>query len=489
MSRKHFGYVTSKGKAIRKSVMDLYAVKEIEKSDESRALKDAFRDSYNQLGLVEPIYSPDKLDGVLEINTYHKRCVATKARDVAGLGFALSPIGDDVSDANEQTIKDFIENQKTLLSETLYRQQHDIESVGYGVIELVRVGYISSGLPQTLTHIPAHSIRRHRDGNRAMQKRGKNKRWFKIAGVASDIDKDDGTVHAEGSLPVEKRASEVMWSSSYSSRSDFYGQPDWIASLGTIAGDFSRREYNRTFFDSYGVPAYAVFITGNFDPGEEDDKGRTDLEKSIEEHFDEIAKNPHSTLILTLPTTGGDGEVKVEFKPLATDVKEASFRMYRVDNRDEVVTAHGVPPYRIGVMVAGQMAGNMAIEATEIYKSSVLEPRQLSIENMINKLIIRDGFGVEDWKFELAEIDTKDEKHESEFLTTLFKVGAVTPNEIRMQFASRFGLSQVDNNPALDWHYIDGQPIGVDDPMPGVVERALKSLRADIEIATKGRRR
>jgi len=85
MSRKHFGYVTSKGKAIRKSVMDLYAVKEIEKSDESRALKDAFRDSYNQFGLVEPIYSPDKLDGVLEINTYHKRCVATKARDAAGL--------------------------------------------------------------------------------------------------------------------------------------------------------------------------------------------------------------------------------------------------------------------------------------------------------------------------------------------------------------------------------------------------------------------
>jgi len=48
-----------------------------------------------------------------------------------------------------------------------------------------------------------------------------------------------------------------------------------------------------------------------------------------------------------VPTMEGQGEVNIEFKPLSTEVKEASFRLFRQDNRDEILAAHGVPPYRM----------------------------------------------------------------------------------------------------------------------------------------------
>ena len=169
------------------------------------------------------------------------------------------------------------------------------------------------------------------------------------------------------------------------------------------------------------MPAYAIFVSGNFDPGEIDEEGRTEMEKMIEEHFAELAKNPHSTLILSIPTEGREEEVKIEFKALSTEVKEASFRLYRNDNRDEILSAHGMPPYRIGVNETGSLGGSTAIESTEIYKMSVIEPRQEMLEAAINRYIVWGAFKVDDWEFKLAEIDTTDEKADLEIIASLFE--------------------------------------------------------------------
>ena len=73
---------------------------------------------------------------------------------------------------------------------------------------------------------------------------------------------------------------------------------------------------------------------------------------------------------------------------MSTDVKEASFRLFRKDNRDEVMIAHGVPGYRIGIIETGSLGGSTARESTEIYKRSVIDPRQVIIEETINQEII-----------------------------------------------------------------------------------------------------
>jgi len=188
---------------------------------------------------------------------------------------------------------------------------------------------------------------------RFAQIRNGKKRWFKRVEYPYDVHKDTGVISPLKSLQAEDRASEIIWFVNYTPRSDYYGLPDIIPALGAIWGDIARRDYNIAFFDNYGVPAYAIFVSGNFDPGEVDEEGRTEMEKMIEEHFAELAKNPHSTLILSVPTEGRDEEVKIEFKSLSAEIKEASFRLYRNDNRDEILSAHGMPPYRIGVNETG----------------------------------------------------------------------------------------------------------------------------------------
>ena len=90
---------------------------------------------------------------------------------------------------------------------------------------------------------------------------------------------------------------------------------------------------------------------------------------------------------MSVPAIEGQGEVNIEFKRFECEVKEASFRLHRQDNRDEILAAHGVPPYRVGVAETGSLGGNTARESTEIYKRSVIEPRQEMLESMINKHI------------------------------------------------------------------------------------------------------
>ncbi len=473
---KPFCVVTKSGDVVSLKTLDRYALKQ--KDNPSRIETDTFGQQYGNIGVVAPHYDPFMLMHLLEINTYHAKCCDLKARDVAGLGWALTSSKDpEPAEALAEQVREFFNDQKLPFTETLYRAWYDYESIGWACLEVVREGYRSDGKPVKIKHAPAQYIRVHKDGKRAVWKSGTKTVWFKLidGGLeASDVHKDSGVITATGTIDEGNRASELIFVPNYTPGAAPYGTGDYVPAIGTIAADYARREYNRTFFDNYGVPAYAVFITGNYDPGVEDEKGVTDLEKKIREAMEGIAKNPHQTLILSLPTMGGEGDVEVQFKPLSTDVKDSSFRMYRADNREEVIVSHGVPPYRLGVMMTGQLAGNMAEEATRIYKTSVVEPRQELLEQLINKHIIRDGFGLSDYRWQLADIDLEDEKGDMELQGVLFDRGAITAAELRRHWADRFSL-----DPDMPME-LEG-----DDPDLELATRSLKAISTELTAALK----
>lgn len=491
MSRP-FCYVTDNNKIIRPGVLDQYSTKS-QDGMSKQAPPDLFTNAYSEYGLIEPPYTPTYLTNLSSLNTYHARCVKTKALDVGGNGYTLNPIGDNPSEQNYQKLKEFFDQ---LPSDLWVNSHQDAEEVGYAAVELIRYGDQPEGEPQSLVHIPSYTIRIHKDFKKFMQLRGTGRAWFKLVDTDGEINNKTGNPLGE-SIPelLEQeegtRANEVIYYKTYSTMTDYYGMPDITPAIGAVYGDKSRNDYNISFFQNFGIPAYVVTVSGDFedeltDP--EDPESKTYLETQIENHLHNIQSNPHSTLFLSIPSRpGSDGKVEVNFEPLSVDVKEASFRLYRSDNRDEIITAHGMDPYRIGVTVTGSLGGNTAIESKKNYKTSIIEPRQRLWEDLINKHIVRNGFGINDWEFKFNDIDVEDEQNDLQILTGLFQLGAVTPNQVIRRFGDRFGLEEGEH-PSMDTHYLQGRPLETEDG--GDVQttldtvKVLESLKHDLlEIA------
>lgn len=491
--RRAVGVVTNTGKFVTKLQMEAFALK----ASGSKQLNDRFTaKSYGATGLVEPIYAPAVSARIFDINTYHARACRVKANDIAGLGFTLvpkggkrkkstvvaQPAGTEPADPNapapvdpEQAALDaeaaiwdtWLDNLIVPLSETLTKAQTDFETMGFATVELATVDNKARGVPDQLYHLPALTMRVHKDGWKWAQRRGTALQWFLALDARDKKTNEPITeMHDNGTtdnVDDETRAHEVMVWKNYSPSSEDYGAPDWVPAIGAIYGENSRRDYNIAFFDNFGIPAYAVFVTGDFD--NDDDEAETDeenastpsktkrtaLETLLEEQFQDIQKNPGSTIIMAIPSRSGmndapGGEVKVTFERLAADVTDASFRLYRMDNRDEVLAAHGVPPYRLGIAETGSLGGSTAEESTEIYKTSVVEPRQRTIQDLFNKHIL-PRLGITNFVMEMLEIDTVDERHELELQDILVKMGAMDAEEVRELWADRFGLK--DRDPAL----------------------------------------
>jgi PBSX family phage portal protein len=481
---------------ITSDVLDRYVIKSSEtNTGESKQIKD---DGWDYENLYEPLYNPEQLTDLLERNTYHAQCCDVIAREAGGLGFSIKPISEEetLNPDHKQVLTEFFKKFK--INEVLYRRQYDRRSIGYGAIELIREGGYDTRLLY-LDHIASHTLRRHKDGIRVQQKVGNKEVWFILyrsnrdhnGKILFDVNCETGDKEPPNSLSADKLANEILWSIDYTPKSHYYGMPKIIPAIGAIYGDISRRDYNSSFFKNYGMPAFAVTVTGDFEdydkvPGDEGyDETRT-LRYKISQQLKEVIANPHSAVTILVPSEGEEGNVEVKIQPLSVETKEASFRLYRKDNRDEVLAAHRVPAYRIGINETGSLGGSNSAESTKIYKTSVLEPLQSDDEYDMNWLI-REEFGYIDCEFKLKEIDITDFAGDVAIAEKMFNMASMKPRQIIQYFGERFGLKDDPDNPYLDEYYLNGQPLdiiwnpanGVDPPGTSTVIDSLENSVID----------
>jgi len=447
---KPIGFLTNKGKFIDNDIMDKYLLKSKKKDETSKQIKDPFAGKYED-GLVVPPYNLEELANTLSFNPYHYRAIQTVAIDVSGLGYVLKPLIDEPSDNNKEELENFIQNIKPSINEVVKRFMMDYKTTGNGYLEIIREGYSPRGKPVLIEHIPAHTVREHEDGEKIAQLRADQKVWFKKFNSELDLSTSNGIPESN-----DERASEYLSLKEYHPSDDYYGVPQYISVIRTMYGDIARNEYNISFFKNYGMPAAIVSIAGNYNPMAQVGQDMTMMD-FIEEQFRSFQDNPHSTMLLTVPSQNG-GEVEIEITPLETQQKDSSFQVYRKDNRDEVLAVHGVPPYRLGIAETGNLGGSTAEESTEIYKRSIVEPLQNLVEELINE-VIREGFGIHDWEFRFEDIDLEDFKDDLAIAEQLFDKGAITPNQLIQNFGSKFGIEPEPNNPFLNSHYINGYAI------------------------------
>jgi PBSX family phage portal protein len=382
---------------------------------------------YEKTGAKEPPYNLEALAQFLEINTFHARCCKAKAIVTAGLGFDfVVPEGVASADAkNRAVLQEFFAypNEEMTWGEILENALTDFEALGNGYFEVVRNRF-GIGPPRAIYHVPAVTMRVRKDKRGFIQRRGMKTAYFRKFGTnPTSVDAFDP--RDRDKPPGRRRlCHEIIHLKNYHPRSTYYGLPDFLPAMRALVGNKMAGDFNIQFFENNAVPQYAIIVKG----GELARGAR----KRIEEYFRQHIKGQaHKTLFLEVPTEEGE-KVDVEIQPLAVEIKDSSFRMFRSDNAEEIRVAHGVPGRLIGLTEKGGLGGSgEGTSQQEIFKYHVIEPKQTRLEYRINNFLIKRGFGIRDWEIRFREIDVTDEAKVAEIVQKLVHLGVLTINEGR----------------------------------------------------------
>lgn len=404
-----------KGKVYISTSKGLFPIDILKKQEtevSSKRLKEG-RKWLMQNGLIPPPYDPYSFLTYYESNSVFFSCVNQIAQDVAGLGYSLQ-----LKEEKKENKTEFGRLQ-TFLSDSNLEDSFrrivkqlliDWGSIGWFALEVIRNNKKEVA---KIYHVPAHTIKVHESQEKYCQIRNNKKVWFKKFGSGKDISSKDGT---EGKYNLKTRASELIFYKNFYPKSDYYGVPNIIAAIGDVVGLISARDYNLAFFQNYGVPSAIITISGEWEKGSAEN-----IRKFLDTEI-KGTENAHRTLIIE-PPEGGE----FEHIPLATEVKEASFRLYRQDLKENILMAYSMPPERVGIRVTGKLGGNVAEEATKIYIQAVIEPLQEDLEDIINNKLLQS----EIYRFKFNDIDIRDLELLVKRLGYQIERGIITPNEAR----------------------------------------------------------
>lgn len=421
--------------------------------------------------ILDPKYNPYYLVQLLDLYTYHSACVDAVSTDATGISYTLKPVeGVEPIDAEKTRLEEVLENSTPSINTQLQRMVYDRRSIGYGAIEVIRESTSKSDIKR-LKHIPAHTLRRHTDQKRVVHINSMGKKvWFVIygknyndEGELCDIDADTGEFKPFNSLPPHQRANELLWSMEYAPGTDYYGRPPIISCLGSIKGDISAVRYNYSFFENYGMPKFAITVTGDFadydvPPDDPEYDYTQTLRYRIGEQIKEVIRNPHSAICITIPSEGEEGNVKLDITPLSVQTEEGHFRMYRKDTRDEVIHAHHVDPSRLGIYDAGSLNGGNSDNTMTSYKYGTIAPIKAECEALIN--LIGKELEVNTWRFCIEEVAPVDYAKDLALAEFLFARGAMTIKDLIDNFGSKFGLDiENEDDYYLNARYLNNVPL------------------------------
>jgi len=419
-----------------RGIFPVVVLKEYEKDNrKSKQLEEADEKYARDNGLMPVPVDQKMLLELKDNNTIFDACVKQVAADVVGQGWKIMPLEEDkeMVEADKEKTENFLNdpnNDDETVVEIFLRCLQDRGYVGGYALEIApETGSTKAGM----WHVPSHTIRVHKSKDKYCQLRGQKKRWFKRYGIPEDINKDTG----DPSTAKDDAAHEMIYAANYYPQSDYYGAPDVLPAIGAVFGMIGVRDFNLAFFENYGIPAGFLELEGEWEE---------DSVKNLNDFLNlEIkgSENAHKTMVIEL-TKGST----VKWTPLSVEVKEGSFRLYFEGNRDEILAAHKMPPYRVGIAETGSLGGNAAQETNKIYISAVINRIKNETERTINR-IIRETLGIETIKFEWEELDIRDLDSMAKRFQIAFGLGAINRNYIRKNL---FGLEPLEDGDGEEYY-------------------------------------
>ncbi len=377
----------------------IYVARDVRK--ESKQNDDTYGDEIPRPYSTERGDLIDYYASLMDVNSYHARCLTVKVDCTVGLGMSLV----EASDTGFDQAVDVVNEDGQSLTEVLERVALDLESTGNGHLEIVRG---AGGAVVELYHMPAIlTYRRHRSYPDRVLYRGTG-----------------GNVYYPMYRPGEtQNTHSVLSFAAYTNVDRHYGLPHWRGCVPDIELDHYAVLYNQRFFINSGIPDLAIVVEG----GEFDAETEKQVMEFLQGNFKGVL-NAHRTLYL--PVNSPD--VKVRFEKLAVDQKnvDMSFDNLRARCRDNIIAAHGVPPRLVGVVSAGQLGGGGEVQGQlKTFQEITIWPKQNWLATKLTPVIQEMGFKNATLRFE--SMDTSIQESNSEYYPKMVTAGILGVNEAR----------------------------------------------------------
>lgn len=388
---------------------------------------EVFRNGYGMFDVITPPWNLYELANYYDTSFANHAAIDAKVENIVGLGYDFdisartllrledNPDQLSVTRARKRIerakieMRDWLErlNDTESFTQTLTKFYTDVQATGNGYLEIARtvtgeIGYIG--------HIPSTTVRVRRLRDGFVQIIGNRVVYFRNFGAKNPNPVTD-----------DPRPNEIIHFKEYSPLNTFYGVPDIMSAIGSLHGDQLASQYNIDYFGNKAVPRYVITLKGAKLSSDAEDKMFRFLQTGLK------GQN-HRTLYIPLP--GDTDQNKVEFKmePIENGVQEASFKEYRIQNRDDILVAHQVPLSKIGGGDSAAIAAAIAQDRT--FKEQVSRPAQRNLEKVINR-VIREKTDILEFKFN--ELTLTDEIAQSQIIERYVKTQVMTPNEAREQ--------------------------------------------------------
>jgi PBSX family phage portal protein len=354
-------------------------------------------------------YSFEALAQLYDMNSYHSRCCKVKAGVTVLLGFSINNPEED----KEQNPDDGYKKIDALLNSSLnelYNVQLDHEIFGNGYLEIVRNNKKEIA---ELYHIPARYTQLINKNDKMMLKQtvGTTELYYKP--FEGEKYQHDDKMH------------EYIHIKSYNPNSRFYGVPDYMGAVAAMYLDNSANEFNTRRFINNALPDSIIKMYG-FD---KDSDAENDIKNFFQGNFKGV-ENAGKVLLLWAE----DKEKNtIEVDKMSGEIKEASFRGLRMDNREEVLAAHGVPARLAGVESAAKLSGgNETREQLKLFNEIVIIPKQKALARILNNLILT-GLGIKNWEVKFNTFEFANAAEDSTFYQIMVTSGILDANEARVE--------------------------------------------------------
>lgn len=458
---------------------------------------------FTQLGSIEPPYNPERLSEWYEDSNSLQQNVSAYAVNIDGFGYVLEAIVDFDTEAGRKAIRSDIERDgRAITDEQLDEQieklkkeaekervelknfldyiaigisfitlrkrtRIDLEVTGNAYWEVVRdnKGHIAK-----LAQVPSHMVRlmpldqesiiveeKQRVGvidwetatiarrfRRFIQKLDNYVPavYFKEFGDPRIVNSRSGAAYpnleamqeAENATDEKiKPATEIIHFKIHSPSTP-YGVPRWVGNLPSVIGSRYMEEVNLAYFKNKGVPPLAILVAGGTMTNEAIDRIEDVLKNEIQGRA-----NFHRPWVIEATTEDGSNVApRLELKPLMSAVlSDAVFQSYDERNIDKVGSAFRVPRLLRGDVRDFNKSTSWA--SIRFAEEQVFGGEREEFDFIFNRTIFTD-IGVKHWRFKSQGPTIRDPETIVEMLTSLAKVAALAPNEIRRVTAKALNI-------------------------------------------------